>query len=235
MTSSGDDGHRPPPCDHANTRRPAPRPPPRAGRAGARGGSVPTSASGRTWATRPGRWQPGSTPWRRYPVHASPASRGSTRRRPSASSTSPSSATPSWRSTSRPARIPRRRRSRSSSRSRAWSERSAAGTARAGGLASSTSTCSSSAATRCESSDPPAARSDDPARSDRGWLQVPHAGARERLFVLAPLADLAAGLRPPGWRETVASARARAEIAEGPGAARPVAAWDRRIGAWRAA
>ena len=65
------------------------------------------------------------------------------------------------------------------------------------------------------------------------WLQVPHASARERLFVLAPLADLAPGLRPPGWGETVASARARAQHAEGPDAVRPVARWDRVAGAWR--
>ena len=43
---------------------------------------------------------------------------------------------------------------------------------------------------------PPAARSDDPAKPAVQWLQVPHASARERLFVLAPLADLAPGLRP---------------------------------------
>ncbi len=78
----------------------------------------------------------------------------------------------------------------------------------------------------------PGLRSDDPAKSGVQWLQVPHAGARERLFVLAPLADLAPGLRPPGWHETVASARARAEVAEGPASVRPVAAWDARAGGW---
>ncbi len=61
---------------------------------------------------------------------------------------------------------------------------------------------------------------------------MPHAGARERLFVLAPLADLAAGLRPPGWGETVAAARARAATAEGPGAVRPIGAWDGASGTW---
>ena len=82
---------------------------------------------------------------------------------------------------------------------------------------------------------PSAGRSDDPAKPRRQWLQVPHASARERLFVLAPLADLAAGLRPPGWRETVASARGRAQLAEGPDAVRPVATWDPDPGAWRPA
>ena len=80
---------------------------------------------------------------------------------------------------------------------------------------------------------PPAARSEDPAKPAVRWLQVPHPGARARLFVLAPLADLAPGLRPPGWGETVASARTRAELAEGPGAVRPIARWDRVAGAWR--
>lgn len=80
---------------------------------------------------------------------------------------------------------------------------------------------------------PPAARSEDPARPAVQWLQVPHASARERLFVLAPLADLAPGLRPPGWGETVASARARAEIVEGPDAACPIAQRDPASGAWR--
>jgi len=79
----------------------------------------------------------------------------------------------------------------------------------------------------------PAARSDDPAKPAVQWLRVPHVGARDRLFVLAPLADLAPGLRPPGWRETVASARARAEIVEGSGAVRPVAVWGSDQGVWR--
>ena len=82
------------------------------------------------------------------------------------------------------------------------------------------------------------ARTDDPAGADvpagaaAHWLTVPHASARERLFVLAPLADLAPGLRPPGWGETVATARRRAELHEGPAAVRPIAEWDRATGAW---
>jgi 2-amino-4-hydroxy-6-hydroxymethyldihydropteridine diphosphokinase len=81
---------------------------------------------------------------------------------------------------------------------------------------------------------PAAARSDDPAKPAVQWLQVPHASARERLFVLAPLADLAPGLRPPGWGETVATARNRAEAREGPDAVRPIAAWDARRASWTA-
>jgi len=78
---------------------------------------------------------------------------------------------------------------------------------------------------------PPGVRSADPARVGAQWLTVPHASARERLFVLAPLADLAPGLRPPGWDETVASARRRVEATEGPAAARPIARWV--DGGWR--
>lgn len=65
----------------------------------------------------------------------------------------------------------------------------------------------------------------DPARAAR-LLVVPHREAQERLFVLAPLADLAAGLVPPGWRESVSTARRRREIAEGVGAVQPVASWQ---------
>ena len=50
--------------------------------------------------------------------------------------------------------------------------------------------------------------------------------------MLAPLADLAPGLVPPGWGETVATARARRTIAEGADAARPVARWDRATRGW---
>jgi 2-amino-4-hydroxy-6-hydroxymethyldihydropteridine diphosphokinase len=75
-------------------------------------------------------------------------------------------------------------------------------------------------------------RSDDPARAAAQWLTVPHASAHERVFVLAPLGDLAPGLRPPGWGETVAAARDRRVSIEGPAAVRPVAWWDRVAGAW---
>lgn len=79
---------------------------------------------------------------------------------------------------------------------------------------------------------PPVARSADPTRPTD--LVVPHRLAGERLFVLAPLADLAPGLRPPGWRETVATARRRRERVEGPEAVRPVARWDAGGGRWAA-
>ncbi|HET7676329.1 MAG TPA: 2-amino-4-hydroxy-6-hydroxymethyldihydropteridine diphosphokinase [Candidatus Limnocylindrales bacterium] len=78
---------------------------------------------------------------------------------------------------------------------------------------------------------PPAARSADPMRPSVQWLEVPHPAARDRLFVLAPLADLAPGLRPPGWGENVASARARQESVAGASAAARVGEW-RPLG-WR--
>jgi 2-amino-4-hydroxy-6-hydroxymethyldihydropteridine diphosphokinase len=72
---------------------------------------------------------------------------------------------------------------------------------------------------------PPEGRSSDPAKASLP-LVVPHAESRNRLFVLAPLADLAPGLVPPGWGESVATARDRQLAAEGRDAARPIARWD---------
>jgi 2-amino-4-hydroxy-6-hydroxymethyldihydropteridine diphosphokinase len=83
---------------------------------------------------------------------------------------------------------------------------------------------------------PPDARSvdadTDPARAAK-LLEVPHRDAGERLFVLAPLEDVAPGLVPPGWGRTVASARRAREQDEGPGAVRAVATWDAARGDWR--
>jgi 2-amino-4-hydroxy-6-hydroxymethyldihydropteridine diphosphokinase len=62
-------------------------------------------------------------------------------------------------------------------------------------------------------------------RPDGRRLQVPHPQMRERLFVLAPLAELAGELRPPGWSETVAEAAARRRDVEGERAVRRLAAW----------
>ena len=79
---------------------------------------------------------------------------------------------------------------------------------------------------------PPAGLSLDPGKADR-LLVVPHREAHDRLFVLAPLADIAAGLVPPGWRESVATAAARRRQLEGPDAVRPIATWDDGEEAWR--
>jgi 2-amino-4-hydroxy-6-hydroxymethyldihydropteridine diphosphokinase len=64
------------------------------------------------------------------------------------------------------------------------------------------------------------------------YLQVPHHDVAERLFVLAPLSELAPRLVPPGWRETVSSARRRREAVEGASAARVTGTWDARERRW---
>lgn len=79
---------------------------------------------------------------------------------------------------------------------------------------------------------PPAARSFDTTKVGGDWLTVPHPEASRRLFVLAPLADLGPDLRPPGWGQTVAEARAAAEEAEGPKAVVVVGEWDPQRRRW---
>lgn len=78
----------------------------------------------------------------------------------------------------------------------------------------------------------PATAAIDPGAATR-LLEVPHPSIQERLFVLAPLSDLAPGLVPPGWHETVRTARARRESIEGATAVVPVGAW--RDTGWPAA
>ena len=72
----------------------------------------------------------------------------------------------------------------------------------------------------------------DPARAAR-LLEVPHRDAGTRLFVLAPLADLAPGLVPPGWGRSVETARRRQVALEGADAVRPVATWNAEQRNWR--
>jgi 2-amino-4-hydroxy-6-hydroxymethyldihydropteridine diphosphokinase len=77
------------------------------------------------------------------------------------------------------------------------------------------------------------ARSADPARGGGPqWLEVPHPSARQRLFVLAPLADLAPALEPPGWGESVVQARDRERQTAAPDALRLVGTWDASRGSW---
>ena len=78
---------------------------------------------------------------------------------------------------------------------------------------------------------PPAGMSLDPGKADR-LLVVPHPQAAERLFVLAPLGDLAPGLVPPGWDHSVAWCRGRREDLEGPDAVRAVATWSTAERRW---
>ena len=78
---------------------------------------------------------------------------------------------------------------------------------------------------------PEAGRSPDPAKATR-LLEVPHPDAGRRLFVLAPLSDLAPDLIPPGWQESVDQARSRQESVEGDAAVRAIAEWDSAAGRW---
>ncbi|HUP54704.1 MAG TPA: 2-amino-4-hydroxy-6-hydroxymethyldihydropteridine diphosphokinase [Methylomirabilota bacterium] len=82
---------------------------------------------------------------------------------------------------------------------------------------------------------PPDARSNnagrDPAKAARR-LEVPHRDAGERLFVLAPLADLAPRLVPPGWTDTVETRRRRVAAAGPPDAVRRIGVWDADRGRW---
>ena len=79
---------------------------------------------------------------------------------------------------------------------------------------------------------PPEARSTDPASSDK-LLVAPHQSAGERLFVLAPLSDLAPGLVPPGWGRSVVTARRQQFEIDGPTAVRVIGEWDTAASAWR--
>jgi 2-amino-4-hydroxy-6-hydroxymethyldihydropteridine diphosphokinase len=80
---------------------------------------------------------------------------------------------------------------------------------------------------------PEEARSADPQKAPR-LLEVPHVLARERLFVLAPLADVVPDAVPPGWDATVVATRDARSTAEDPSAVRVVGAWDAAAGWWRA-
>jgi 2-amino-4-hydroxy-6-hydroxymethyldihydropteridine diphosphokinase len=85
---------------------------------------------------------------------------------------------------------------------------------------------------------PPEARSleaeTDPAKAAR-LLEVPHRDLGKRLFVLAPLADLAPRLIPPGWHGTIESRRRAVAATEPPDAVRPIGRWDAAGGRWRPA
>jgi len=65
-------------------------------------------------------------------------------------------------------------------------------------------------------------------------LEVPHRDLGERLFVLAPLADLAPRLVPPGWSESVATRRDTIARTEPAGSVRVAGEWDQQSRRWRA-
>jgi len=74
----------------------------------------------------------------------------------------------------------------------------------------------------------------DPAKAAKR-LEIPHRDLGERLFVLAPLADLAPRLVPPGWSETVETRRRRVAAREEPGSVRVIREWDPISRSWRPA
>jgi 2-amino-4-hydroxy-6-hydroxymethyldihydropteridine diphosphokinase len=72
----------------------------------------------------------------------------------------------------------------------------------------------------------------DPAKAAKR-LEIPHRDLGERLFVLAPLADLAPRLVPPGWSETVETRRRRLGARDVPGSVRVVGEWEQASRSWR--
>lgn len=77
----------------------------------------------------------------------------------------------------------------------------------------------------------PASAAIDPSATVR-LLEVPHPSMRQRLFVLAPLADLAPDLLPPRWHDSVGD-RARELARSEPDAVTPGDSWDLRHADWR--
>ena len=72
----------------------------------------------------------------------------------------------------------------------------------------------------------PAARGEGAGRGGAQGQEVPHPASRERLFVLAPLADLSPALVPPGWPESVRAARDRRAREEGADAVHRIGRWS---------
>jgi 2-amino-4-hydroxy-6-hydroxymethyldihydropteridine diphosphokinase len=83
---------------------------------------------------------------------------------------------------------------------------------------------------------PPEARSIDadvdPVRAAKR-LEVPHHDLGERLFVLAPLADLAPRLVPPSWTRTIETRRRELDASDTPDSVRVVGTWDPVRRSWR--
>jgi 2-amino-4-hydroxy-6-hydroxymethyldihydropteridine diphosphokinase len=76
----------------------------------------------------------------------------------------------------------------------------------------------------------PASAALDPGGAIR-LLEVPHPSMRDRLFVLAPMVDLAPDLVPPGWSDSVAQRRRMLEDFE-PGAIDALSSWRSTSRGW---
>ena len=63
-------------------------------------------------------------------------------------------------------------------------------------------------------------------------LVVPHPEAPKRLFVLAPWSDIAGSFAPPGWGETVDTARRKRALLEGDDTINVIGEWDEDAGKW---
>ena len=63
-------------------------------------------------------------------------------------------------------------------------------------------------------------------------LVVPHPEAAKRLFVLQPWSDVAGSFAPPGWGETVDTARRKRALLEDADAVRSVGQWDQAGRVW---
>jgi 2-amino-4-hydroxy-6-hydroxymethyldihydropteridine diphosphokinase len=70
-------------------------------------------------------------------------------------------------------------------------------------------------------------------RPESPSLRVPHPQMRERLFVLAPLADIAGGMRPPGWDVTIALVRGQRQLAERADAVQKAGNWSVAERGWK--
>ncbi len=71
----------------------------------------------------------------------------------------------------------------------------------------------------------------DPTKPAR-LLEVPHRELGERLFVLAPMADVAPGLVPPGWHVSVETRRRQVAGTAAADAVRVMGSWDPRRTDW---
>jgi 2-amino-4-hydroxy-6-hydroxymethyldihydropteridine diphosphokinase len=63
-------------------------------------------------------------------------------------------------------------------------------------------------------------------------LVVPHPEAAKRLFVLAPWSDVAGSFAPPGWGETIDTARRKRALLEDAEAVRAIGEWDPGASGW---